>query len=103
MHRQLVSTDNPLWIRLNADNPGYKSEELFKAPSSGHKFTADQECELMGLVDFPEFNGTAVTITAIREDGPKGKAYYIKGPIDKFVNWVYEYRLNPPAKTEGLK
>lgn len=102
MHRQLISTDNPLWIRLNADNPEFKSEELFKASCAGHKFTAGQRCELVGLVDFPEFNGTLVTITSIREDGPKGKAYYIKGPIDKFANWVYEYRLiNPQLKPKS--
>lgn len=78
---------------MHAENPSFKSEELFKAPCDGHKFTAGQECTLHGLTDFPEFNGTIVKITAIREDGPRGKAYYIKGPIDKFVNWVYEYRL----------
>lgn len=36
---------------------------------------------LTGLRDFPEHNGEQVKITAIREDGTSGKAYYIEGRI----------------------
>jgi len=88
-----VSIHDPKTIREIAGEPSFTSIELFKSEANGHKFAVGQTATLTGLVDFPEFNGKQVEITAIREDGPRGKAYYIKGEIDAFVNWVYEYRL----------
>ena len=61
---------------------------------SDHKFAVGETRTLTGLIDFPEFNGERVKITGIREDGPRGKAYYVEGRIaDEACNWVYEYRL----------
>ena len=88
-----VSISDVKLLREISDNPDYVSEELFKGDNNGHKFKAGNIATLTGLEDFPEFNGTKVEITSIREDGERGKAYYIKGDIDKFINWVYEYRL----------
>lgn len=96
MHKTLISTNSAQWCRANANNPAFVSEELFKDSADGHKFKAGDKCRLVGLVDFPEFNGQKIEITAIRENGACGKAYYIKGPINKFVNWIYEYRLETP-------
>lgn len=84
-------------IRANADNPFIVSDELFKGAQNGHKFSVGQHVKLVGLVDFSEFNGQPMKITAIREDGARGRAYYIEGKINKFLNWVYEYRLADSA------
>ena len=72
------------------------NKELFKGPSNNHKYKIGQKLRLVGLVDYPEFNGEQVEITSFREDGSYGKAYYFKA--DNFeialqLNWTYEYRL----------
>lgn len=70
------------------------SIQEFKAKRTRrHKFRAGQRCRLVGLVDFPEFNGQIVTVGAIRDDEPKGRTYYITGEINTYMNWVFEYRL----------
>lgn len=90
-----VSIDDPNFLRAIKDNPRFESAELFCAPPSGHKFAAEQVCTLVGLESFPEYNGEEVKITAIREDGAHGKAYYISGRINEVMNWIYEHRLSP--------
>ncbi len=80
-------------IRAVSGNPHFKSAELYKAEADGHLFRVDEKCILHGLTSFPEYNGEEVTISAIREDGPFGKCYYVKGRIEEMCNWVYEYRL----------
>lgn len=89
----IFSSSDPLALRLSSALDCVQSAELYTAPADGHKFAVGETRILTGLQDFPEFNGQPVEITAIRQDGPKGKAYYVKGEINKFVNWVYEYRL----------
>jgi len=74
----------------------FVAEELFKGPNNNHKYKIGQKLRLVGLVDYPEFNGEQVEITSFREDGSYGKAYYFKA--DNFeialqLNWTYEYRL----------
>lgn len=91
--KKLLSIDNPAEVRAISGNPNFTSVELFPGEYNGHKFKAGETRTLTGLVDFPEYNGQTVTITAIRADGPNGKAYYIDGAINAMVNWVYEYRL----------
>ncbi len=76
-----------------ANSPEITACELYKAEPNGHKFAVGEERTLTGLVEYPEFNGQKVIISAIREDGPRGKAYYIRGEINCFINWVYEDRL----------
>jgi hypothetical protein len=88
-----ITLTSPEECRAFAGTGLIESLELYKSESAGHKFKPGEIRTLHGLVDFPEFNGDAVEITAIREDGPNGKAYYVKGRINEFVNWVYEYRL----------
>lgn len=87
------TVDHPDLIRANANNPDLVSEELFVGKLSGHLFKPGDLCILIGLQDYPEYNGSQVIITNIREDGPHGKAYYIQGKINALINWVYEYRL----------
>lgn len=91
--RNIISTDSPLLIRAMADNPHIRGEELYKTEAVGHTFSAGEKCILTGLVDFPEYNGDEVIISSIREPGPHGRAYYVKGRIERHCNWVYEYRL----------
>ncbi len=70
--------------------------ELFKGKNNNHKFSIGQRLKLVGLEDYPEFNGEIIEITSIREDGPYGKAYYFKSDnplIAKQLNWTYEYRI----------
>lgn len=69
----------------------WQSAELYPGQDTGHKFKPGEIRTLTGLRDFPEHNGKQVKITAIREDGTNGKAYYIEGNIP--LNWVYEYRF----------
>lgn len=92
MNTPITLTD-PSLCRALANDPKFVAEELFIAPSNGHKFKPGETRELIGLEDFAEFNGQKVLITSIRENGAAGKAYYIKGAINKYLNWVYEYRL----------
>ncbi len=88
-----ISITNPEAIRALKDHPGLVSEELYKAEPNGHAFKPGDKCTLVGLVDFPEYNGEEVEISAIRKDGSRGRAYYIKGRINEVLNWTYEYRL----------
>ena len=76
-----------------AENPNFVSAELCPGKQNGHKFTPGETCLLTGLVDFPEYNGSSVKISAIRADGTHGKAYYVEGSINRYMNWVYEVRL----------
>lgn len=84
---------DPETVRAIAENPNFHSVELFTKEAEGHQFKAGDMAILHGLEDYPEFNGSTVEITAIREDGMYGMAYYIRGDINKLVNWIYEYRL----------
>ena len=86
-----VSIDDPQWIRKNAHH--INQEELFKTDKDGHKYNVGEIRTLVGLEDFPEFNGEQVEITSFRSDATYGKTYYIKGRINEYLNWVYEYRL----------
>lgn len=88
-----ISTSDVATIRRIAGTGIFKSANLYPAAEDGHKFKPGQRARLVGLVDFPEFNGDEVTISDIREDGPKGKAYYVQGRCTETINWVYEYRL----------
>jgi hypothetical protein len=90
-----ISISDPDLLRAIKGDPSFENAELFPAAPNGHKFAAGQVCILTGLEEFSEYNGEEVTITAIRDDGPRGKAYYISGRICEVVNWVYEYRLLP--------
>lgn len=90
-----VTITNPLLCRLLSQHPDFTDAELYRAESHGHKFNPGEVVVLTGLEIYPEHNGEQVTITAIREDGPRGKAYYVKGAINEIINWVYEYRLKP--------
>ena len=72
------------------------NKELFKGPNNNHKYKIGQKLRLVGLVDYPEFNGEQVEITSIREDGRYRKAYYFKADNPEIalqLNWTYEYRL----------
>jgi hypothetical protein len=84
---------NAMDIRKLANDPRLVSTEHRKAEASDHKFKAGDVCILTGLEEFSEYNDDRVTVTAVREDGPHGKAYYVKGRINEMLNWVYEYRL----------
>ena len=91
----LVTIEDPDFIRAIKGNLTFENAELFRASPSGHKLVVGQKCTLVGLEDFSEYNGEEVQITAIREDGSNGKAYYISGRINEVMNWIYEYRLAP--------
>ncbi len=72
------------------------SSEHPAGKNNGHKFKPAQKVRLVGLEDYPEFNGEIVTITNIREDGTHGKAYYFQtdnSDLANQLNWTYEYRL----------
>lgn len=87
------STSDPAVVRAIAGDTDFVDAELFRAEANGHKYSPGETRTLTGLEDFAEYNGQQVKITAIREDGPNGKAYYIEGRINEIINWVYEYRL----------
>lgn len=89
----LISTDSPAVIRKIAGDPNFISEMNRLGEANGHKFKVGDICRLHGLVDYPEYNGEQVEVEGIREDGPKGRAYYVKGRINVHCNWVYEYRM----------
>ena len=77
-------------------NGTFTSRELFQDKPHGHKFKVGEKVTLHGLVDYPQFNGELVAITAFREDGPHGLAYYFKTDNEELsaqLNWTYEYRL----------
>lgn len=88
-----ITITNSNLCRKISDDKRFISAELYHKESSGHKYNIGDKCKLHGLIDFPEFNNSIVEITGIRCDGVYGKAYYIKGEINKYLNWVYEYRL----------
>ncbi len=88
-----VIIDNATLLRKISNDKRFVSKEFYRAESNGHKFKVGEMLTLTGLEDFPEFNGQQVEITAIRQDGARGKAYYVEGAINEFINWVYEYRL----------
>ena len=72
------------------------SSEAFAGKFNGHKFRPGQEVALIGLEDYPEFNGEIVTITRFRVDGAWGRAYYFRTDnpeLESQLNWAYEYRL----------
>ena len=74
----------------------FTNAEVFRDKNKGHKFSTGQRCKLVGLENYPEFNGEIIKITSIRENGFHGKAYYFKADnplIAKQLNWTYEYRL----------
>lgn len=98
MSTKLITTTDPNILRVISENPNFESIEPFKTNPNNHKFKIGDICELTGLVDFPEYNGTNVEITSVRIDGEYGKTYYIKGAINKFLNWTYEYRLKIAEK-----
>lgn len=87
-----VTFTSPQFIRVLARQiPAQENRKGTKTPD--HHFAPGDKAVLIELVDFAEYNGDEVTVTAIREDGPNGRAYYIKGRINQHLNWVYEYRL----------
>ena len=86
-----LNVSDPHWIRENAHLT--VAEELFKVDEDGHKYKVGETRILVGLEDFPEFNGEQVEITAFRSNDEYGKTYYIKGRINQYLNWLYEYRL----------
>ena len=90
---RLVTTTNPELLKQMSKDPNFISAEIFRSEAKNHLFKVGEHRELTGLVDFPEFNGEEVEITSIRQNGDEGRAYYIKGCINEFLNWVYEYRL----------
>lgn len=93
LHIEVSETDAET-LKAIKNDPRYKSAELYPALADGHQFKVGDSCVLVGLEDFPEYNGETVEITAIREDGSRGRAYYIEGRINEVLNWVYEYRLS---------
>lgn len=88
-----VTITDPKRLREVSTDPNFISENLYTAPATDHKFRAGETRILVGLTDFPEYNGESVTVVAIRQDGPNGKAYYVQGRINAVMNWVYETRL----------
>lgn len=88
---QALTLTDPTLLRIFA--PDWIGAEPYVIENPNSKFKKGQVCKLTGLVDFPEFDGQEVEITNIREDGENGPAYYIKGEINEYLNWVYEYRL----------
>lgn len=90
-----VSTSNAEQCRALGRDPNFIPGMLYPGDPNGHKFKPGDTCTLVGLVDYPEFNGQTVKIEGIREDGAFGRAYYVEGAINSCVNWVYEYRLEP--------
>ena len=88
---KLTVTD-PETIRAIANDPNIGRFQVL-AKNDGHIFTAGEKAILTGLVDFTEYNGRQVTITAIRKNGPEGRAYYVSGKINDHLDWTYEYRL----------
>jgi len=97
MEISLQSSDNAKIVSdIEALGGSVANIELFKGKKNGHKFSVGQRLRLIGLEDYPEFNGEEIEITSIREDGFYGKAYYFKSDnpaIATQLNWTYEYRL----------
>jgi hypothetical protein len=91
---------DPRLVRSIAKDQSFRSEQLYVSKPNGHLFKIGDKLVLTGLTDYPEFNGDAVTIVNIREDGPHGRSYYVSGAINSMLNWVYEYRLKLIDDTE---
>lgn len=93
----LQTSDNDTLAKMLEANGGEViTAEVFKSDQNGHKFKIGQSVRLIGLVDYPQFNGEIVAITNYREDGRYGKAYYFSTENDALMaqlNWTYEYRL----------
>jgi hypothetical protein len=70
----------------------------FQIERGEHKYSIGDIKILTGLKQFPFYNGTTVEIIGYREDGEYGLAYYVKGAINREMDWVYENRL-----TDGLE
>ena len=91
-----TSNNNKLVSAIELSGGYFTNAELYKGKMDNHKFIVGQRLRLIGLEDYPEFNGEEIEITSIREDGPHGKAYYFKtdnSALATQLNWTYEYRL----------
>ena len=91
-----TSNNNKIVSDIELSGGYFTNLELYKGKMDNHKFIVGQRLRLIGLEDYPEFNGEEIEITSIREDGPHGKAYYFKADnpaIATQLNWIYEYRL----------
>lgn len=88
-----ITSSDPQFLRAISKDSRFVSMNLYPQAPNGHKFAVGQRLRLVGLESFPEFNGQEVEVIDIRRDGPNGKAYYVKGAINEFINWIYEYRL----------
>ena len=91
-----ASNNNKITSGVEALGGHFTNAELYKGKMDNHKFIVGQRLRLIGLEDYPEFNGEEIEITSIREDGFYGKAYYFKSDnpaIATQLNWTYEYRL----------
>lgn len=95
MQTNIISTTDPEVIKILNQDTSFIPTQAFPAACDGHRFKANDNAMLHGLETYPEHNGETVKILSIRQDGPRGKAYYIEGEINKALNWVYEYRLQP--------
>lgn len=67
--------------------------EPYHTEQNGHIFEIGDIAVIVGMEHYTEYNGTAVRITGYREDGEYGRCYYVKGDINDYLNWIYEYRL----------
>lgn len=90
MNTEHHTTTNEAILRAIAEDPSFDPTTPYVTQPNGHKFSVGETRTLTGLVSFPEYNGSHVKIIAIREDGERGKCYYIKGDIDRYLNWIYE-------------
>ena len=91
-----TSNNNKIVSDIEALGGHFTNAELYRGNRDNHKFIVGQRLRLIGLEDYPEFNGEEIEITSIREDGPHGKAYYFKtdnSALATQLNWTYEYRL----------
>ncbi len=93
MKATLTTITDPAVLRATASQSSLVSAQLYETEPNGHLYRVGDTLTLVGLESFPEFNGETVEVTGIREDGSAGRAYYVKGRINQFLNWVYEYRL----------
>lgn len=65
----------------------------FKIRPNSHKYKSGDKVILVDMEEYPEYNGTEVTIVSPRADDVYGKCYYIEGEIDGKLDWIYEFRL----------
>ncbi len=90
---RLETSDKSAQSACNGLLCGFISAEIFQTEKSGHKYNIGETRTLVGLESYPLYNGTTVVISSYRDDGEFGKAYYVQGAINEYLNWVYEYRL----------